>query len=113
MELVSPVPAVSAWLSVAAALLHHHVLVMPHDHLAVLIVEHGERSQAGGDTGQARHRVWVVQLQQALQGGKRRQRGNSGVRTSGRGQNMFSLGCPGCREAWLGSGMMDVALTCM
>lgn len=55
VELVSLVPAASAWLSVATALLHHHVLVMPHDHLAVLKVEHGERSQAGGDAGQAWH----------------------------------------------------------
>lgn len=65
-------------LSVAAALLHQHVLVMPHDHLAVLKVEHGEWSQAGGDAGQTRHRVGTVQLQQALQGGT----GKSSVRSS-------------------------------
>lgn len=41
---------------------------MPHDHLAVLKVEHGERSQAGGDAGETRHGVGTVQLQQALQG---------------------------------------------
>lgn len=41
---------------------------MPHDHLAVLKVEHGERSQAGGDAGETWHRVGTVQPQQALQG---------------------------------------------
>lgn len=53
--------------SVAATLLHHHVLVMLHDHLPVLVVQHGERSQAGGNTGQTRHRVRAVQLQQTLE----------------------------------------------
>lgn len=53
---------------VAAALLHHHVLVMPHDHLAVLEVQHGHRCQARWHAGKARHLVWVVKFQEALDG---------------------------------------------
>lgn len=63
---VSQVPC-----SVASTLLHHHVLVVPHDHLAVLVVQHGERGQAGRNAGQTRNFVRVVKFQQALEGQKR------------------------------------------
>lgn len=51
----------------AAALLHYHVLVMPHDHLPILEVQHGQRRQACGHTGQTWHLVWVVKFQKALE----------------------------------------------
>lgn len=52
--------------SVAATCLCHHTLVMPHYHLPVLIVEHGERSQLCRYAGWTRDTVRLVQLQQAL-----------------------------------------------
>lgn len=51
----------------AATLLHHHVFMMPHNHLPVLIVQHGKWSQAGWHAGHTRDFVWVVKFQQALQ----------------------------------------------
>lgn len=54
-------------LSVAATVLHHHVLVMPHHHLPVLVVQHGKRGQAGRHAGHTRHFVWMVKLQETLQ----------------------------------------------
>lgn len=48
--------------SVAATCLHHHAFVMPHHHLPVLVVEHGQRSQACRYTGRTRDAVGLVQL---------------------------------------------------
>ena len=58
--------------SLAATLLHHHVLVMSKHHTIVLVVQHGQRAQARGHTGGTRHPLGVVHPQQTLQENQRR-----------------------------------------
>ena len=67
LQLISLSPLrISVEVSVAAALLHHHVLVVPQDHVVVLIVQHGERGEARGHAGRAGHALGLVEPQEAL-----------------------------------------------
>lgn len=52
--------------SLAAALVHNHVLVVPEEHFSVLVVEHAQRAHFGRGAAGGRHSVRVEMLQQAL-----------------------------------------------
>lgn len=59
-----------AFPSLAATLLHHHVVLMPHDHLSIFEVQHGDWCQVCGHTRQTGCLVWMMIIQQALESGE-------------------------------------------